>query len=364
MKIGFLRSGQSFDIDFYNGSANALGTDLRVPIMEACVELGHEIYILGMIPKKQQWLLEKPELHPHHDYRWFSSVIYTPKTIPQLDLLIIECSTTNAFYGESNLKRLIEVLGKTYNTTCVVYQHGDASREIAVPLGDFYFPAEKKSLIAQWSREAKLEENGNRFVLWTHALHPELVQQSDSNRTAYNHFVEKALFVPMSYSPNFDRPLTAKPRSVDIIYIGREKTTKRTDNLIRLAGREDCCTRQLYGKWDHPPEGWDYKGFVAGHGRVYEILPQARASICVADPWFYKTGTLTTRVTQTIRSGALLLMDSSWSEAGLKVAEKLVANHADVENQLERWKELAERQSKLLRPWSEVLPSVLEQTLS
>lgn len=378
MNIGICRFSQRFDIDFYTGSASALGTDLRVQMMEGLVKLGHEVYILSEIPEDQQWLLDPHKAHLFYDYGWMKHVHYEEDILPKagIDLLIVECSTTNVRFGGINLKIFGDIMRKLHDTPCVVYQHGALNSEIGVALGEMYRHGSEKYTpnleTPNHFRDYfyKIKPQGNTWKIWTHTPHPELILNDTRTRSNYSCVCNEALCLPLGRSKNFDRPLVqpvCDDDIIDIIYIGREKTPERTKRLTELAGGDSsCCTRLLYGKWNNPPGGWYYGGFVEGHGRVYELLPKARCTINISDPWFYKTGMLTTRLVQASSAGIAGFVDAQWTSAldsGMFGEGSMISSHEDIHSFIESYKDIAEAQSARIKPWEEVLEPILKATL-
>lgn len=369
MKIGFARYSQACDIDFYSASSRLLGCELRVGLLEALVQLGHEVVLLSIVPEKQRWLLEKKE-HPIYNYSWLKNVKYEPEEIPDdLDLFIVENSTTNAFYGGDNLLRFAKIIKKIHDTKCVVYQHADITDAVAVPLSRIYNAVPDPNLAAVNLKNvfANTEMNDNTWTIWSHAKNSEAVLGAKGNNVSYNKFTENHIYFPLGYSENFDRPLAIIPEEemVDIIYIGGEKSELRTQRLKELAGTGNCCKRILFGRWDNPPEGWYYGGPIEGHGRAYSFLPLGKCSVSTSDKWIYESGQQTTRLTMAIRAGIMSFADSRWfnlDDILGKAAQ--ISSHEEIHQYLPHWDEIAEEQNKRLKTWQEIYSGVLKETIS
>jgi len=377
MRIGICRFSQRFDIDFYQGSASALGTDLRVQMMEGLAKLGHEIYILSEVPANQLWLLDPNKTHLFYDYRWAKSITYSPGKIPKngLDLFIVECSTTNVRFGGVNLPIFGDLMRQLKDTRCVVYQHGDLSSEIGVALGEMYRHGAEKY---EPNLEApghfrdyfyKVKPRGNQWQVWTHTPTPNKILSDARARSDYANHCDQAHYLPLGRSANFDRPLVQVQDDdiIDIIYIGREKSPRRTQRLQELSGNgAPCCTRLLYGKWNNPPKGWYYGGFVEGHGRVYELLPKARCTINISDKWFYDTGMLTTRLVQGSSAGIVGFVDAQWTsaeESGMFGPLSMIDSHEALHEWIAHYRDIAEAQVARLKHWEENLEPILKATM-
>lgn len=380
LKIGICRFSQRFDIDFYAGSASALGTDLRVQMIEGLVNLGHDVTILSEVPQDQLWLLLTNTAkirHPFYDYRFIGKVNYSPGKIPKggLDLFIVECSTTNVRFGGVNLPIFGNLMRQLKDTQCVVYQHGALNSEIGVALGEMYrHGADKYEPNLEEPNHFrdyfyKIKQNANAWSIWTHTPTPAKILNDERARSNYVTWCDDAHYLPIGRSKNFDRALVrAEPEDlVDIIYIGREKTPKRTARLVELAGGDTkCCKRLLYGKWNNPPDGWYYGGFVEGHGRVYELLPKAKAAIHISDPWFYQTGMLTTRLVQASSAGVAGFVDAEWTsaeESGMFGESSMISSHDQIHQYLADYSEIARQQASRLATWEENLDPVLRETM-
>lgn len=370
MRIGFARYSQSCDIDFYNASSRLLGCELRVGLLEALVKLGHQVVILSKVPDEQEWLFYNPERHPVYDYDWLNDVAYLPSGAPpdDLDLFIVENSTTNAFYGGDNLLRFAEVLKALHDTTCVVYQHADVTDAIAVPLSRIYNAVADPNLAEVNLKNifAGTEMNGNRWVIWSHANNDTAVMGAKGNNVSYHRWSDKHIGFPLGYSENFDRPLAFyKPEDmVDIIYVGGEKSEARTNRLLELAGTGSCCKRVLFGRWKNPPAGWYYGGPIEGHGRAYNFLPMGRCTVSVSDKWIYESGQLTTRLTMAVRAGIMSFADSQWNNLDAVLGKGAqIESHEQIHEFLPQWREVAEAQRLRLKTWTEIYDNVLKNTI-
>lgn len=370
MKVGFCRYSQACDIDFYNASNKLLGCELRVGLLEALVQLGHQVVLFSHVPVSQQWLFSCPELHPIYDYSWIKNVSYQPEGPPpeDLDLFIVENSTTNAHYGGENLLRFAEIIRQLHNTKCVVYQHADISDAVAVPLNRIYnaTPDANLSDVNLKNIFGGTEMNDNEWVIWSHANSDAEVLGAKGNNVSYGHFTQKHIYMPLGYSDNFDRPLAIIPEEdkLDLIYIGGEKSEIRTNRLKELAGTDKCCRRILFGHWKNPLDGWYYGGPVEGHGRAYSFLPQAKATVSVSDKWIYKAGMLTSRLTMAMRGGIISFADHQWNNLDAILGPgAIIESHEQIHEFLPKYREISEAQRERLSTWDNIYQDVLEATV-
>lgn len=370
MKIGFARYSQACDIDFYNASAKLLGCELRVGLLEALVQLGHEVVILSKVPDNQTWLFEHPELHPIYNYQWMDHVEYSPVEIPDdLDLFVVENSTTNALYGGDNLLRTRDLLQGIHDTRCVVYQHGDISDAIAVPFNRIFDAVADPSLAPENLKNvfAGTQLNGNTWAIWSHANNETMILGSKGNNVSYGNWTKKHVGFPLGYSQNFDRPLVDihENDKVDLVYIGGEKSALRSERLLELAGTGPCCSRIMFGRWQHPPDGWYYAGPVEGHGRAYAFLPLGKATICVSDKWMYKSGQLTSRISMGIAAGVATFADKNWSNLDSMLGPAAqIESHEQIHEYLPHWRDIVAMQQERLQPWHQIYSTVLHDTVS
>lgn len=372
MRIGYMRYSQSFQLDFNNASAKMLGTELRLGILEGLLQLGHKVYILSKIPRDHLKVLDGEG--DGYDYSIFKNLRYYPEEIPKLDVLIIEASTTNIRYGGKAILRIRDVLER-YAGTVIFYHHSD--RESGFPIGaivDGEGSNFKGVSHLDPMNYKRLFENVNyddkRWVLWTHA-NPQILQEKmESNRFRYSKFNDMFMF-RLGYSKNFDYTTRIKPfskRKYDLVYIGREKTKYRTEQILKLYGDDDC-KRLLYGLWENPPKEFDYAGFVPGQGNMYAqgLYEDAVASIVTGDKFFLETGMMTTRVVQSIRAGCITFVDSKFENAWHYIDQSFfIGDHRGTHMlhnlKTTALKEILMEQRRGLMTWKDSLERVIKST--
>lgn len=372
MRVGVMRFSQNFDVDFLEGSAGTKAVELRLGILEGLVESGHQPFILNEVPRDQQQILRGPE-KDGYDYRFMTKCVYTPTTLPDLDLIIVEGSVDNLHFGLEQIYRFAQVF-RDYDGPAVVYHHGD--QNCSVPIGEIKRAEEhgpKGEKVHYWNVFHGIPWRPEQWSLWTPG-YPSRLAALGSERRGY-HYIDSSRFkrVPIGYSPTFDnaRNVGTTWDKVELVYVGAERSNSRVQRLQELYVGDDCnsCRRLLYGNWNDPPAGFDYRGFVPGFGMVYSLLPQAVSTICVTDRWFVEQGMVTTRVVQGIRAGLLTLVDGQaegYMQDYLPSGDFFINTHEDFHNRLTALSKVGsmnaflEWQSTKLRTWADIMDEVIE----
>jgi len=371
MKIGYARYSQSFHLDFLKASAKMLGTELRLGILEALLDLGHQVYILSQIPRNHLHILDgSGEIY---NYSKFKNIKYSPEEIPNLDLLIIEASTTNIKFGGEAILRIKDILSK-YSGMVAFYHHSD--KISGFPLGAIYNGEATGFKLPKGVKEPNyktlfrdVDFKDKEWILWTHADPQNLISRMSGDRFRYDLF-DKSFSFLLGYSPIFDTPKRIRQfskRQYDLVYIGRQKTPYRTRRLIELYG-DDKCKRLLYGFWQDPPIEFEYKGFISGHGNMYDLYGDSVASIVTGDSFFLETGLMTTRVIQSIRAGCITFIDKEFLNAEQYVDKEFIINcHEDTHSVIglsdNKLKDLLILQRHKLCPWTTSLFDVIKRTV-
>ncbi len=367
-----MRYSMGVELDFINASAKALGTEIRLGILEGLLQLGHEVTVLSTIPKKHLHILDG--IGSGYNYKIFKNLKYESIKVPKMDLLLIESSVANVFFAQRNIERLIQVMLE-YDGPICYYHHADQLSSF--PLGAMidgersnFEETENPSyrnIFKELDKQGVVKDR--QFILLTHAVPKFLKKRMNTNRFRYSRF-DKSVRMPVGYSEIFDNPhsiIPIKKRKYDLVYIGKEKSNVRTKRIINLYGGDDC-SRLLYGNWNNIPDGFNYKGYVEGHGKVYseDLWGWAKASIVTADSWFTDIGMMTTRMIQSIRSQCLTLIDNNFLRSDQFLGkEYVVNNHEDVHRFLDmsnkHLKEEIEQQQYRIHEWSIILEFALNK---
>ena len=368
MHIGVMRYSQNFELDFINASSTSSGTELRLGIVEALLQLGHKITILSPFPKKQMNILDG--IGEHFNYTIFKKLIYSPEGVPKdLDLLFIESAVGNIYYGRKNIERLIDIFNK-YSGKVVYYHHADQLS--CLPLGAMMdgertnFEETEKISFKNVFKGVNIDDK--QFILLTHAVPRLIIKRQDTNRFRYSRF-DHSIQIPIGYSPEFDRVrrfISIRKRDYDLIYIGKQKSNVRVKRIVDLYGSGECCTRTLHGEWKDLPNNFRFRGIVPGHGNLYKrnVYGRAKASIATADGWFTDVGMITTRLVQAPRSGNLALVDGNYVGAATALGPDFVVNdHRDVH----KWIDGSARaimdgvyeQLEYLDPWIKIMENTI-----
>lgn len=401
MKIGYIRQNQPVELDFWNASASNLGTELRNGILEAFLQLGHEVTIYSPISKKHLHVLNGEG--EGFDYELFKNLKYDPDGLPSdLDLLFIEAASTASIYtynatdkkAKPYMERTFEVVGAHTGRT-VVYQHGNYL--LGFPFGEVGKPTDglADNNIKVIIQKANVFTNGKTWEIWHHATDNEafLTQMGRVQRLSYDKAVKEmgvvSRYIPMAYSQNFDilSPPPKNPK-YDLIYVGSSRDANRQKKLaafyanldwydlkVKVIGdwSEVCGFATPWNKHNFVPQehmGIEFAGRIGGHGEVYSFYDEALATVQITDSQFEKEGMITTRVIQAIRSGVVLFSDRAIPGMADYVGEDMLFDSWKNEEFVQRLLEikrmpyeercaLVESQRARLKRWVDVLPEAL-----
>lgn len=377
MRVGYLRFTQGFDVSFIDGSAGTKAVELRLGILEGLVQLGHTPIILNEIPKGQGRFLAGGIIDGYN-YDFLAKCEYLPAGHTGLDLLLVEGSVDNIQFGLKPIQRFVDVL-REYGGPAVAYHHGD--QNCSVPIGEIKRavengPTEAPEKVLYRNVFQGIPWRPRQWRLWTPG-DPDKLAGLTSARRGYNLIPdERRYYVPLGYSAEFDRPREEWAGKADLIYVGAERNGTRRSQIETLYLGHDCSrckskplSRILYGGWDNPLTGFDYRGFVPGFGLVYSLLPMGEATVAVTDDWFINQGMITTRIIQGPRAGILTLADRRMKPNILHYLpeDNLVDSHEEVHSKLDWWatknkkqkKDYLEYQKSMLKPWREILDGLL-----
>ena len=371
MRIGFMRLSMNLELDYSQSSGKILGTELRLGVLEALLQLGHRIVILNELKPVSQAILKGPK--DYWDYSIFSKIKYSPIKIPKnLDLLFIECSSANVLFGGKTLARVKEVLCN-YSGKVVYYQHSDAL--CSLPLGAMYDGEgtnfEPTENISYKNYFKGMNFKDKKWILLTHAI-PELISNRiPNNRYRYSLF-DKRIPLKLGYSSNFDRPKSYSPireRPFRLIYIGHEKSSVRLKRMKELYG-EDKCRKVLFGNWENVPDNYTFGGFIAPQGNIYKrsyYSKLSKASIVIGDSFHTDTGMIPSRLMQSIRSECLTLIDGNFINASETMLDDqwVVNNHQEVHDWVrsghKKIEEAIMSQQRIIKPWKKLLEPAMEE---
>ncbi len=361
-----MRYSQSFHLDFAKGSAKMLGTELRAGIIDALLRLGHEVIVMSVIARDHLHVLQG--VGKGFDYSAFKSLTYRPGTVPKIDLLIIEGSTTNVMYGGEAILRTRDIL-KKYDGPVAFYHHSDAS--MGMPLGAIIdgegsnFKGISKLHHMNYKRIFKGVGLKGKWTLLTHADTDLLTATMDNNRHRYSAF-DNAVRIPLGYSHTFDRVkkiISFRERKHRLVYIGKQKTDYRSERMFHLYGEKDV---GLFGNWKAYPRHWKYYGFVPGHGNLYlqRLYQFGKASIVTGDKFFLEHGMMTTRFVESIRSGTIVFVDEQFKDADMYVAPRMIISNPEDTEMIDhadesvlRW--LLNEQWRSLKEWQDIFNDAL-----
>lgn len=338
MKIGYIRFNQNMDIDWLHAGVTNLGTDFRLPILEAFVRAGHTVTIYTAIKEEQLHVLSG--IGDGFDYGFMKSVKYDPSGFPTHDdILFIETSATNPTYmwkapnGDKipYMVRAANVL-RNYSGKVIVFHHSNVI--LGFPFGDiFRGPVDSISPNSIPNILRDINFANYEWHLWATCLNKDtFLDQMKINRYSYLQLVTENLvklhLVPYGYSDNFNRyKQPVENPATDLLYIGKKKSKRRTDKLFKYladtglevavigkwTGTPDVCEARLTERRAEIYKG-EYRGIMflgpmGGQAEGLDYYNATRAALQIGDSEFERWGMLTYRLIETIRSGALLFCD-------------------------------------------------------
>lgn len=385
MKILYARSCQAAELDYLNASVNALGTDLRVPIIEAMLKCGHEVSIGTPMRGSDEIILREGRTLrqaagvPDFDYSLFKNI--KPFThVKGYDLIFVEGSSTNTTFSSTPGTKISDAqvyydLLDSFSGKVIYYQHGDQQTGMrfgaALKSTESQNPLNIANIFADIDGLAANKE----WKILTHAVDLEaFLDRFNPGDLQYKNIGVPIHQIPMGYSENFDRALFHKKKNepeYDIIYIGsqRKQSKNRERKLFKYLGNSGLKVKVI-GKWDFKGmvEGIEFAGQTAGHGNVYDLYADALCTLQIGDGLFEQIGMPTTRIAQALRTGTILFVDGDingvegfqclpqnivYDQGGL--VDKVRAYRNDSQQRLD----CLNAQAKLCVKWEDMMPDIL-----
>jgi len=201
-----------------------------------------------------------------------------------------------------------------------------------------------------------------QIAVWTHAPNTRAFLKYNKNYAGLRLYQ-----TPIGYDPEIE-PLQkpVEDAEFDFMYIGANKENrlrKLTSFLVDIP--YSIC---ILGKGfpDKTIKNVTFKSQRKGHGRVYELYRNAKASFIVGNPEFEQTGNQTTRFTQPVISGCLNFGDKNIFGIGSAIgASQAVGNKLALVNRYEKInanderQQLVLKQQKNLQKWTTILQDLL-----
>jgi len=401
MNIGWLRIGQSIEIDYMKSSVKALNTGERLGIWEALVKMGHKVVLLSHVRDKHKHMLEKDPVAEVYDYSWvYGNVLYNVHFDPDLlDFVILEYGPgTTLFSHKPNDNVLEDFVGKEafsfywylryllegYQGGRLVFMsgNGNSSMMMRVPLLKGQYTS--NDFIVRY--DPSLSESNLRYImdgvdlsqydweLWSLVLdagrQQELLMKCKS---PFGKLLSAYYGTELGYSDTFDPILDVRPvehTEYDLMYIGHQRDKNRSEKLAKFlepvarAGYSVV----VYGDWNISIPGVDFRGCTSEEGSTPDYFNKAIATVYVAEKQFEYIGTMPARVVVAPRSGCAMFADADIHMVGEMVGHAAVLR--DGEELLEHLERLAyndnhrlefiEHQRSLLVPWTDVLDGIVD----
>jgi len=372
MKILYCSAWANIELDFLEGSTLMLCTDLRLPIIEALIDMGHEVSMnpyakLKLPSPAQSSLLDGEKLEFNYD---FLNKIAPFTKLEDYDLLFVEGASSNTAMtsGWPDLAKLLD----NYNGNVLFYQHGDL-HYLSFPFGEAMNSTESTSAMHLKNILSHKTVMGKKWAIYTHASETqEMAKLANTVKCQYEDAEVPIVFTPIGYSKNFDRQQKPKrtPCKYDLLYIGNQKSDNNREKKLFKFLSNTGLNVAVIGNWTHKGmvEGINFLGRLGGHGEIYDFYNDALATIQIGDKGFQQIGMQTTRITQAIMSGTVLFADSE-----IKGTEKYILPNNIVDSkerlvdELKKLKamdqaeveKLCEQQKSFLKTWHELLPIAL-----
>jgi len=392
MRIAFARYNQNTDLDYALASVASRNTEERLGILEAMVELGHDVTIVSWVSKKHRHVF-KGESKGRFDNGWMTSLVWDMNADMQsFDLFFVETASANTMFsfgwdGErvGYVEHFAELLYETVGVPVLVYHHGPA--ELAFP-----FDRMRCMLMNPLTDEelAKLSPHNYRnifhgmdiwgdyeYTVWHKAYTTGHFLRDGAMKHSYARpeLADKLKFVAtdIGYSPRYDTVMPARdPASAefDLVYVGRANKRERIAKIHKYYDNPNY-TSLLVGKgWDE--ELWEHYVTAPGqskyHGDVQEHYGRGLACVQTLDKDLAVSGMATTRHIQSIHSGCITMVDSDISGGDRWVGGEdfVVSSPADVVDVLEFYcdthehlREANDYQRSCLKRWVDVVPHAL-----
>jgi hypothetical protein len=312
MKILYCSSWQKLELDFANSSVARLGTDLRLPIIEAMINLGHEVSFPDTakieLPSGNKEMFRS---NLTFDYNFLNKITKFTK-IQDYELMFIEGGCNNTIFekgvGWFNLAGLLN----NFNGNVIYYHHGDMVT-MAFPFGDCIKETDSDNPLNLRNILSAQSLAGKKWKVLTHAIDTEkMCKMIKQSRFMYSKIGVPIEFMPIGYSKNFDRKQgnKRKPLKYDLLYIGNQRDDNRKNKLLKFLSNTEL-NIAVIGKWEYKGlfENINFLGRMGGHGEIYDFYNDALSTLQIGDLGFEKIGMRTTRIAQAICSETILFTD-------------------------------------------------------
>lgn len=371
-RIGYLRFNNSIELDFMSSSVKLRGTEVRLGVLEAMIENGHNVEILTKVRKEDTHLLEgqqqdtfgafkeEPD-EKEIDYDFLSKIDYDPRKreLDDIDVLFIESGPPNTLFSyKSDIPDYRMKFGKAtpfiwrvfdlidnFEGHVMYFQHDlklgfpfhEATREPT--------PGVAEVNLTKMGSQVDFFEN-KEWTMVSNCLNPSAVDEyySEYTRFSYDEYDFNWTIIPSAYSENVD--LRFEPRDdnlkYDLIYVGAgDRSSYRREKIKKFYQHEEYDVGIVGGKWDEYEEDYMYyHGYVGDHGDVYEIQNWGMATVILGCELFEDAEMMASRIATTVRGGNIVMMDEDLATGYYVDEEWHVSSKEDVKENIEYLKSL------------------------
>lgn len=285
MKIAYVPLHTQADIFFPMASATRLSAEWRIGVIQALVQLGHEVEVCAKIPKEQKFYLDiiksgesgcipgsLSEAQMIEDYGFYKDVEFNETGYPVgTDILLIEGGSTNSFHTRKLGNRDITIQEYAFEAICrhkgrvfwfcpepdYAFRFGD----LALPTGKAAPATDLRRLL--YSSKKFLEDKKFIWLMTDHK--PDMFLRHSNIPNDFP--LESIAFAPYSLGePEICAPamdiLPIDKLEWDVVYIGHlngSKEKKRREQLTRmLSGASSHGIRAA--TFGNIEEGWSIPG--------------------------------------------------------------------------------------------------------
>lgn len=382
MNVGYLRFSSTIELDYMDSSVTKRGTGVRLGVLEAMVEDGHDVTLLTKSEDKN--LLEGEEQLGFGafdedteedgkgpiDYTFLEEGVeadHKTRDMSQFDVLFIESGPPNVLYGSEygvveydrkfdgdtpHIWRTFDCVDR-FEGHVFYWQHdlklpfpfGEATKEMT--------PGVSARNLTRMGNEVDFHKN-KEWSVGSYCFNPAVVEEEyDGKRFAYDRFDFEWTIIPCGYSENIDQRFDPRPwdeMEHEMIYIGSgDRSQYRRDRVWEYYDDPGYDSGIIGAKWDEfkrNSPNLKFHGPVGGHGDVYRISNWAGVSVMMGCELFERAKMMTPRAMNGIMGGNVVLCDEPMY-SGYHFDEKyVVSSTEDVQEQMEEIKQLSAEERK------------------
>ena len=344
MRIAFCRYNLNVDLDFSIASVGSRNSDERLGILEALIEMGHNVTIVSWVPIKHRHAL-KGESKGNYDNSWMTSMKWDIwADMQQFDLFLVETATTTTnFYFRHEgeviyyINHFAELLLEAKGLPVLIYHHGN--RGLSFPFVRLSKPQmdvklESLDPLNYHNIFRDIDIWNNDFTIW-HKAHTSMSFLKEYSIQYYRSDMDldKVKFVrtPIGYSSRYDKEhptIDPTKTEFDLCYVGRN------DRGTQASGGRPARIHKFYDSELYSSllvgKGWELEGYAGNnkklmlrygsfswkhsittpgktrnHGDVFDHYRRAKASIQILPHAMAYSGMATSRHQQAIMAGAV-----------------------------------------------------------